>query len=68
MLAYCDYIAHAIRDALTEDSKTAMSWISNVMSVKMDLHPEGGFMMSTKKTVEVLDKNGKKYLVTVEEL
>ena len=68
MLAYCDYIAHAIRDALTEDSKTAMSWISDVMRVKMDIHPEKGYMLTTKKTLEVVDKNGKKYLVTVEEL
>ena len=68
MLAYCDYIAHAIRGALTEDSKNGMSWISNVMPVKMDLHPEKGYMLTTKKTLEVVDSNGKKYLVTVEEV
>jgi hypothetical protein len=33
----------------------------------MDLHPEEGYFMSTKKTIEVEDINGKVYLVTVEE-
>jgi predicted cupin superfamily sugar epimerase len=47
-----------------EDNDTL---IMGVGRPKMDLHPEGGYFVSTKKTIEVQDINGKKYLVTVEE-
>jgi YHS domain-containing protein len=38
-----------------------------VDGIKWDLDPVGGYMVSTKKTITVMDMNGKKYLVTVEE-
>jgi len=41
--------------------------IMGVGRPKMDLHPTEGYFLSTKKTIEVQDTNGKKYLVTVEE-
>ena len=68
MLAYCDYIANTIRTALSDDSSNTMSYVESVSPVMMDLDPEAGYMLSTKKTFQVSDKNGKQYTVTVEEV
>lgn len=67
MLAYCDYIADRIKKALTLDTSSFESHIAKVGNVKWDLTPEGAFA-STKKTLEVADKAGKLYRVTVEEV
>lgn len=68
-LSYCDYIADKIKKSLNKatdlfDSEKQL----NAGPVQMDLHPTEGYFLSTKKTVEVTDWNGKKYKVTVEEL
>lgn len=69
MLAYCDYIASQIFVNLNLDAiNNPLSKMSKVDGVKMDLHPEEGYFVSTKKTLEVIDINGKKYKVTVEEV
>ena len=68
MLAYCDYIADRIQKDLRHDSYKEDSFVHYVDRVKMDLHPEKGYFVSTKKTFEVIDINGKKYKVTVEEV
>ena len=65
MLAYCDKIADTIRKSLLKHDPDGI--IGLVDGIKWDLHPEGGYMISTKKTITVMDMNGKKYLVTVEE-
>jgi len=62
-LAYCDYIADVISESLQSDSKL-VTWATKP---KLDLHPEEGWLVSTKKTVQCLDVNGKLYKVTVEE-
>lgn len=69
MLAYCDYIADRIKRALALDIRenSTYTYVSEVGPVKFDLHPEEGYFVSTKKTLEVIDINGKKYKVTVEE-
>lgn len=67
MLAYCDYIAKTIKDLLSEDTFAVGTLLADVGKVKMDLHPEKGYFMSTKKTIEVSDVNGKKYTITIEE-
>ena len=67
-LAYCDYIADRIRGWLRNDILVGSDYIKAVNSVKMDLHPTEGYFMSTKKTIEVIDMNDKKYRVTVEEI
>ncbi len=66
--AYCDYIANQISNALFEDASKETGLLRWVTKPKLDLHPEKGYMLSTKKTVNVLDINGKNYLVTVEEV
>ena len=68
MLAYCDYIAQATRDALYDDMRNNPSTlIGDVMRVKMDLDPVEGYFVSTKKTINIFDKNGKEYKITIEE-
>jgi hypothetical protein len=67
MLAYCDYIASIIQKNLKAVDTTSEKILSSVGSVKYDVSLEGNFL-STKKTIEVEDRNGKKYLITVEEL
>ena len=68
MLAYCDYIAALIREKLVGDTTDYQTVIKDVSCVQMDLHPEEGYFMSTKKTIVVEDKGGKMYRVTVEEV
>ena len=67
MLAYCDYIAKIISDSLKDDSLKMFSHIDNVGKVRLDLSDDGQFL-STKKTMSVVDRNGKMYRVTVEEI
>jgi hypothetical protein len=70
MLVYCDYIADSIqimlRREISDFEDTTILETSE--GVKMDLHPTEGYLVSTKKTIKVTDKNGRAYLVTVEEL
>ena len=64
-IAYCDYIANTIVGNLkTNDTERLLSSVSRP---KYDLTESGAFA-STKKTIEVEDRNGRKYLVTVEEV
>lgn len=60
VIAYCDYIANAIRHALP---------VVGVFTehVKSDLHPEGGYLVSTTKTISA-EYLGKQYRITVEEV
>lgn len=68
ILAYCDYIADCIRHALLDRLHHGYAdIIGTVEPVKSDLHPEGGWLVSTKKTIRVTDRNGRVYRVTVEE-
>ena len=56
--AYCDRIIDRI--------ERKMDWQTG--PIEMDLHPTGGYMLSTKKTLTITDHNGKMYKVTVEEV
>jgi hypothetical protein len=62
MLAFCDRIAHDIRNALRGD------WLETVSGVQFDLHPVEKYMLSTKKTIEASDSNGTRYRITIEEI
>lgn len=69
MLAYCDYIADQIHTTLDTNSKyDTMTKVGKVGPIKFDLHPEAGYLVSTKKTITVSDINGRQYRVTVEEV
>ena len=66
-VVYCDYIAHLISKNLKAVDTTSEKLLSSVSRPQYDLTETGGFR-STKKTVEVEDRFGKKYRVTVEEV
>lgn len=69
MLVYCDYIADKIRKALVvaKENPFAEVPLTDVGRISWDLDADGAFR-STKKTIEVVDGNGRKYLVTVQEI
>ena len=67
-LRYCDYIAHVLRTSLSGAIDAGDKTIKGISTIDMDLHPVGGYMLSTKKTMVVTDMNGTLYRVTVEEL
>jgi hypothetical protein len=64
--SYCDKIAATIFDALKARDPDGI--IVNVGPVQWDLHPTEGYLLSPQKTLEVTDRNGNRYLVTVEDL
>lgn len=68
MLAYCDLIASKIKRALDAFDADFDPVTLHPGKVNWDLHPEGGYMVSTKKTINVMDEHGKRYRVTVEEV
>ena len=65
MIAYCDKIADTVRKALLKYARDGI--IGLVQGTKSDLHPEGGWFVSPKKTIELCDMNGKDYIITIEE-
>lgn len=66
-LAYCDYIAMVIRNALEADIVSNLwTHVGSVSRINWDLNTDGSFR-STKKTLTVTDNNGKVYIVTIEE-
>lgn len=69
MIAYCDFIADRIRRGLINSMNDALEPVrlSDVGRVNYDLGPAGEFQ-STAKTLMVVDGNGKRYCVTVEEV
>lgn len=67
-LAYCDYIASKIKDALQKDLSQIGSKIAGVGSVRLNLDPEGGWMVDTSKKISVIDTNGKHYQITIKEI
>ena len=70
-LAYCDYIADRIRQSLFDVSFAGKKYgrvVRGVGNIKLDLDPDGGYMISTKKEITVVDVNDKMYRITVEEI
>lgn len=67
MLAYCDYIAKVISESMKKDADKYSSYIDNVGKTQWDLGEKGEFL-STRKTMTVVDRNGKCYRVIVEEV
>ena len=67
-LAYCDFIAATISKSLLAEVKQVGSLVKSASHPQMDLHPTEGYFLTTKKTIEVEDCNGKQYRVTVEEI
>jgi len=59
-LSYTDLIAVSIKEKLKLDKDM------KVGNIEWDLHPEQGYYLSSKKTIEVLFNN-KKYNITITE-
>ena len=64
-IAYCDYIAHIIRENLLINDNESM--LDGVGNIQYHLDDEGSFA-STMKTIDVIDMQGKAYRITVQEL
>jgi len=62
----CDYISHLIKKNLLDWDRKLNQRIDGVGSIRFDLTEEG-VMRSTKKTISVVDINGRSYTITVEE-
>jgi hypothetical protein len=65
MFEYCDYIAHLISTNILANDVDDERILKMVSHMKYDLHPEG-YMLSTKRIMTVVDKNNKRYKITVE--
>jgi|DEB0MinimDraft_4_1074332.scaffolds.fasta_scaffold00028_29 hypothetical protein len=66
-LVYCDFIADFIKKTLPSAKMYGEDFTSDVGPVKLDLNVDGVFL-STKKTLDLVDNNGTKYRITVEEM
>ena len=64
ILAYCDYISHIIQKNLKRIDQDAM--IDSVGKVQFDLDRDGSYR-STRKIINVVDKHGTAYTITIEE-
>lgn len=64
MLHYTYNIAELIKVCLIQESKKK-TLLTDVSRVELDLH-EDGYLLSTKKTIEVRDASGQKYKITIE--
>jgi len=59
------YVAEVVRKGLLADPERLLA---DVSYVKSDLHPELGYLVSLTKIIEVSDRIGNRYRVTVEVL
>ena len=62
MMVYCDFIADLIKHTLPG----AGCGYIKTGAVQPDLHPEGKYLVSSKKVIEA-EYQGRKYKITVEE-
>lgn len=65
LYAYCDKIADTIRKSLLKYDPDGI--IGLVDGIKYDLHPTEGYLLTTKKTINLTDMDGRKYKVTIEQ-
>ena len=63
-LAYCDKIADVVRKALLKYDPDNI--LGLIQPIQWDLDKNGAFM-STKKTIEMCDMNGKEYVINIAE-
>lgn len=66
-LAYCDYIAHLISTELKTLDTAGQRLLASVGRVQFDLGHYDEFL-STTKTIDVEDRYGKQYRITIQEL
>lgn len=66
-LSFCDYIAQTIKKAIDHDSICADGLLAGCGSIKYDLGPNDEFVSPTK-TMNVADRNGRLYEITVKDV
>lgn len=66
-IAYCDYIAWLISTELKALDTTGQKLLASVGRVQFDLGHHDEFL-STSKTIDVEDRFGKQYRITIQEL
>ena len=52
---------------MISDSAAKESLIHDIQGPYMDLDEDEGYLLSLKRTIKVMDENGKTYKVTIEE-
>ena len=67
-VSYCDYIGRVIQSAIDRDTLSYDGLLAGCGSIKSDLHPVDGYFMSTKKTINVADRNGRLYEITIKDV
>lgn len=67
LFAFCDYIAHVINQAINQDAQQPDSYLSGASGIIFDADDDGRYL-STKKSMIVMDRNGKLYEVIVREV
>lgn len=66
MAVYNDLIADRIKKVLVQESSND-DIVHDVKGPYLDLDPTEGYLLSLKRTIKVMDKNGNTYKITIEE-
>lgn len=64
--SYTPYIAGTVFDALKARDPNGI--ITEAKPYRSHLHPQGGYLLTHRKTLEVSDMNGNRYRVTIEDM
>jgi hypothetical protein len=64
---YNDFISDRIKKALVNEALIEDNIIHDVKGPHLDLDEDEGYLLSLKRTIKVMDKNGTTYTITIEE-
>jgi hypothetical protein len=64
---YNDFISDRIKKALVNEALIEDNIIHDVKGPHLDLDEDEGYLLSLKRTIKVMDKNGTTYKITIEE-
>lgn len=66
-LIYNDFISDRIKAALVNEAAIQDNIVHDVKGPHLDLDEDEGYLLSLKRTIKVMDKNGTTYKITIEE-
>tara|TARA_B110000977_G_scaffold52277_1_gene71081 strand:+ start:2937 stop:3152 length:216 start_codon:yes stop_codon:yes gene_type:complete len=64
---YNDFISDRIKKALVNEASIEDNIIHDVKGPHLDLDEDEGYLLSLRRTIKVMDKNGTTYKITIEE-
>ena len=64
---YNDFISYLLYKALVNEASIEDNIIHDVKGPHLDLDEDEGYLLSLKRTIKVMDKNGTTYKITIEE-